>query len=223
VIFDVARAKHAAGIDVLESRDDLMHGFAGDVRHHVEASAVAHGHDGIDTTDVAGGIEDGIEQRDERGVAFEREALAAEIAALEHLFKEIGANQAIQDGGLVDLELRAFHALGNPAAAFEFRDVQEFHADVAAITAARLFRVFAGEAFKVRALQRGEETEWIESGFVKAPASEKIEDALAFGVADAVRRRGFLRGFVWFCGSESHRVAMVSCLELLFCHKTEFE
>jgi len=152
VIFDVASAKHAAGIDILKARDNLVHGLAGDVGHHVKAAAVAHGHDGIDSAGIARGIEDGIEKRDERGVAFEGETLAAEIAALEHLFKEIRANQAVQDGGLVDLELGAFHALGNPAAALGFRDVQEFHADVPAIIAAAFFSVFAGEAFKIRTL-----------------------------------------------------------------------
>ena len=125
---------------------------------------------------------------------------------MEHLFKEIGANQAVQDGGLVDLELGAFHALGNPAAAVEFGNVQEFHADVAAITAARLLGVFAGEAFKIRALERREEAEGIESGFIKAPAAEEIEDALALGVSGAIGRRGFLRGFGGLCGNEGHRV-----------------
>src|SRR5208283_2039924 len=150
-----------------------------------------------------------------------RKALAAEIAALEHLFKEIGANQAVQDGGLVDLELGAFHALGNPAAALGFWNVQELHADVSAIIATRFFGVFAGEAIEIGALQRGEETERIERGFIKAPAAEEVEDAFAFGVANAIRRRGFLRGSGTFCGSESHRVSHVCCLELLFCHNTE--
>ena len=46
---------------------------------------------------ITGGIEHGIEQRDERGVSFEREAFAAEIAALQDLFEEIGADQALKD------------------------------------------------------------------------------------------------------------------------------
>src|SRR5208337_909027 len=119
------------------------------------------------------------------------------------------ANQAVQDFGLIDLEFGPFHALGDPAAALEFRDVQEFHADGAAIMAASFLRVFTGEPFKVRALQRSEEAEGIKGGFVKAPAAEKIEDALALGVANAIRRRGFLRGFGGLCGSESHRVSHV--------------
>ena len=194
VIFNVACAKHAAGINILKARDNLVHRFAGNVGHDVEPAAVAHGHDGINATDIAGGIEDGIEKRDERSVAFQRETLAAEIAALEHLFKEVGANQAVQDRGLVDLELGAFHALGNPAAALGFRDVEEFHADVPAIIAAGFLGEFAGETFEIGALQRGEKAERIEGGFIKTPATEKIKDTLALGVSDAIRRRRLFRG-----------------------------
>ena len=209
VVFDVAGTEHAARIDVLKARDNLVHGLAGDVGHDVEPAAVAHGHDGIDAAEIASGVENGIEKRNKRGVAFQRETLAAGIAALEHLFKEIGANQAVENFRLIDLEFGAFHALGNPAAAVRLRDVQEFHADGAAIIAASFLRVFAGEAFEIGALEGGEEAERVERGFIKAPAAEKIEDALAFGVTNAVGRRGFLRGFGRLCRSDSHRVSHV--------------
>ena len=87
VILHVACAEHAAGIHVFEAGDDLVRGLAGDVGHHVQAAAVAHGHHGIDATQIARAIEDGIEQRDERGVAFEGETLAAQVAALEDLLE----------------------------------------------------------------------------------------------------------------------------------------
>src|SRR5208337_145484 len=161
VILDVAGTKHAARIDILKARDNLVHGLAGDVGHDVEAAAVAHGHDGIDAAEIASGVENGIKKRNKRGVAFQRETLAAEIAALKHLFKEIGANQTVQDFGLIDLEFGPFHALGDPAAAVRLRDVQEFHANGAAVVAPRFLRVFAGEAFEIGALERGEETEGI--------------------------------------------------------------
>ena len=55
VILHVACAEHAAGIHVFEAGDDLMRGLAGDVGHHVQAAAMAHGHDGIDATQIARG------------------------------------------------------------------------------------------------------------------------------------------------------------------------
>jgi len=33
-----------------------------------------------------------LEQGDQRGLAFERKALAAQVAALQNLFKQVGAN-----------------------------------------------------------------------------------------------------------------------------------
>jgi hypothetical protein len=51
----------------------------------------------------------------------------------------------------------------------------DFHANRAAIVAARFLGEFAGEAFEIRELQGREEAEGVEGGLVKAPASEKIE------------------------------------------------
>ncbi len=216
VIFDVARTEHAAGINIFKAGDDLVHGFAGDVGHDVQAAAMAHSHDGIDTAEFAGDIEDGIEKRNERGVAFQRETLAAEIAGLEHLFEEIGANQAVENLGLVHLVLRALHPFGNPAAAIQLWDVHEFHADVSAIVAARFLGEFAGEAVEIGAFQRSEEIQGIEGGFIEAPAAEEIEDAFALGMTNAIGRRRFLRGFGRLCESESHRVSHVCCLQTLY-------
>ena len=217
VIFHVTCAEDAARINVFKTRDHFVNGLAGNVRHDVQATAMAHGHDGIDTAQIAGGIENGIEQRDQRGVALEREALAAEVTALQDLFEKIGANQAFEDFFLIDLEFGTFHALGDPIAALEFRDVQEFHADGAAVVAAGFFGIFTGEAVEIGTLERGEEAEGVESGFVEAPAAEKIEDAFAFGVPHAVGRRRFLGGPGGLFGSECHTVSH-GC-DLLFCHK----
>ena len=43
------------------------------------------------------GVENFVDQRDERGDAFEREALAAEIALLHDLLEDVGADEQIED------------------------------------------------------------------------------------------------------------------------------
>ena len=182
VIFDVARAEHAAGIDIFKTRDDFEGWLTGDVGHHAEAAAVAHSHDGFKAAKFARGIENGIEQRNERRVAFQGKSFGAEIAILEDLLEEIRAHEALEYFFLIHFEFRTFDALGNPATAFGFRQVHEFHADCAAIVAASFFGKFAGETLKVREFQRSEKAKWIESGFVIAPAAEKVEDAFTFGV-----------------------------------------
>ncbi len=46
VVFDVASAEGAAGVDVFEPGEDVAGGAADGVDHDVEAAAVAHGEDG---------------------------------------------------------------------------------------------------------------------------------------------------------------------------------
>ncbi len=195
MIFHVACAQYAARIDIFKACHDFMRWFAGDVRHDVQAAAVAHGHDRVDAAVFPGYVENGIEQRDEGGVALERKAFASQVAALENLLEQIGANQALQNFSLADLKLRTFHALSDPAPPLRLGEMIDLHTDGAAIVAACFFGEFAGEALEVRELHRSEEAEGVERGFVKAPAAEKIEDAFALGVIAAVGRRGFLRGF----------------------------
>ena len=48
VIFHVARAEHAARIDVFKSGNHFMRRLARRVHHHVQSSAMAHRHDGFD-------------------------------------------------------------------------------------------------------------------------------------------------------------------------------
>src|SRR5579885_3120491 len=71
VIFDVAGAEDAARIDILESRNDFVRRLASGVNHYVEAAAMTHGHDRLDGAVLAGGVEEGVEQRDESGDALE--------------------------------------------------------------------------------------------------------------------------------------------------------
>ena len=76
---------------------------------------MAHGHDGFDRAVFAGRVENRIEQRNQRGDAFERKTFGAEIARLQNLLEKIGANQALENFVAVDFGCSGFHALGNPA------------------------------------------------------------------------------------------------------------
>src|SRR5208337_4114405 len=92
-----------------------------------------------------------------------------------------------------------FHAFCDPPAALRLRQVLELRADGAAIVASGFLGIFAGEAPEIGELQRSEETQGIQGGFVKTPAAERGKDALALGVGVAVGGCRFperLRGFV---------------------------
>ena len=65
----------------------------------------------------AAAVENFIDQRDQGGDAFEREALAAEIALLHDLLEDVGASQQVEDALLVFLRRLGFHVLVDPAAA----------------------------------------------------------------------------------------------------------
>ena len=58
--------------------------------------------DGTLDAELGGGGEELVEERDEDGEAFEREALGAEIALLDDLLEEVGADEVGEDALLVD-------------------------------------------------------------------------------------------------------------------------
>ena len=98
VIFHVAAAQHAARIDIFEAGEDFGGGPADGVDHDVQAAAMAHGHDALL------GAESRLRVRGSRraaesapAVAFERIALGAQIARLQHLLEEFGADQALEN------------------------------------------------------------------------------------------------------------------------------
>ena len=70
MIFHVAAAENAARIHILETGEDFRGGAADSVDHHVQAAAMAHGYDALVGAEAASGIEDGIEKRNQRGIAF---------------------------------------------------------------------------------------------------------------------------------------------------------
>src|SRR5216684_109499 len=78
VIFHVARAEDAARIDVLKASNHFMWRLTCRVDHYVQAAAVTHSHDGFKRAVLARGVQNGIQQRNQRGDAFQGESLGAE-------------------------------------------------------------------------------------------------------------------------------------------------
>ena len=137
MVLDVAAAEDAARVDVFELGEDLGGGAADGVGHDVEAAAMAHGDDGAVDAGWSCGGEDLVEEWDEDGEAFEREALGAEVALLDDLLEEIGADELGEDVVLVGFGCGAFDLLLQPLALFGIGDVHELDGEVAAVVGAR--------------------------------------------------------------------------------------
>ena len=82
VVLHVAATQHAARVYILESAEDLLRRPPGDLHNHVQPPAVAHAHHQFDGAPFSGRLQNLIDQRDQRGYAFERKAFGAEIALL---------------------------------------------------------------------------------------------------------------------------------------------
>src|SRR5260370_40610987 len=115
---------------------------------------MAHGHDGFRSAVLPERVQDGVKKGNDCGNTFQRKTLRAEVARLENLFEQIGANQAFENFSLVDLKLRSFDALGNPLAPLRLRQVHELRADRAAIDAAGFVAGPARETPELRGLER---------------------------------------------------------------------
>jgi hypothetical protein len=74
-------------------------------------------------------------------------ALAAQVALLQYLLEEVGADQLIQHMLLRDFSLRAFQLLLYPTPPFRVRDVDKLNAHRAAIDTASLV---GGLAFELQ-------------------------------------------------------------------------
>ena len=186
VIFHVAGAEHAARIHIFESSEDFLRRTLGHMGDDVEAAAMAHAHDEFDCAELGAGIENFIDERDQSGDAFEREALAAEISLLHYLFENIGADEQIENALLVffrNLETlgRRFHAVENPLAALGTIDVIDFDADGAGINCAGLAGVFAF-ALQFGSFTGSEKTERIEIAFEISKLTVGVEDTFPFEV-----------------------------------------
>ena len=93
VVLDVAATEDATRIDVLEAGEDFGGRAADDVGHDVETAAMAHGEDGGIDAESGTGCEHGVQKWDECGEAFQGKALCAEVAGLDGLLEDVGADE----------------------------------------------------------------------------------------------------------------------------------
>ncbi len=145
---------------------------------------MAHAHDQFDRAALGSGVENFVDQRDERGDTFEREALAAEIALLHDLLEDVGADEQVEDALLVlfcNLECVGFHLLVDPAATFGGVDVVDLDADGAGVDGAGFAGVFA-VVLEFRRFAGTEEAEGVEVALEVSPLAVGGEDAFALGI-----------------------------------------
>ncbi len=189
VVLDVAAAHGGLGVDVLELGEDFFGLAADGVDHDVEAAAVAHREDGTPNAVVGGGGEELVEERDEDGEPFQREALGAEVALLDDLLEEVGADEIGEDALLVDEAVGGgligrdvfFEALLDPGAALWRRDVHELGANGAAVVAASFLGGGAIGSGRGKGFGREVLAERVEGRLQVAPAAEDVEDGFAGG------------------------------------------
>ncbi len=179
VILYVATSHGAAWIDVFELGEDFFGGAVDGVDHDVEAAAVAHGEDGAVDAVFGGGGEELIEKGNEDGEAFEGEALGAEIALLDDLLEEVGADEVGEDSRGVGRGGGGFEALLNPGPFFGRGDVHELGTDGGGVDAASGFGVGTFGVGSGEGLGGEELAERVEGGLEVAPAAEYVESRVA--------------------------------------------
>ena len=145
VVFHVAAAQDAARVGIFELGKDVGGRLTEGVRHHVQASAMAHPHDGLLRAKVGGVVQNLVQKGNQDGDAFEREALGAEIARLDHLLEEVGLGQPFQNLALVRHRRRLLHALLDPFPPGRVGKMHELDPDASAVIALGLVGFLALE------------------------------------------------------------------------------
>ena len=181
VVFHVTRAENAARVNVFESGENFLRRTLRHVGDDVQAAAVTHAHDELDRPALDRGVEDFVDQRNQRSRAFEREALAAQIALLHDLLEDVGANEQVQDALLVFLRRIGLHALENPAAALGRVDVIDFDTDGARIDGSGCTGVFAFP-LQFGRLSGAEKAERIKVAFEVSELAVSLEYSLTLEV-----------------------------------------
>jgi hypothetical protein len=135
-------------------------------------------HRGIDAEGGAG-CEHPIEERDEHGEALEREALGAEVAGLDDLLEDVGADEIGEDVCPVGRGRGLFHLLLQPLPLRGVGNVHELNADAAAVECACLGREFTFGRGRGEGLRREILAQRVERGLQVAPTPEDVEDGIA--------------------------------------------
>lgn len=83
MLLDITAAKHTPWIHVFETCKHIDGRFTDDLYHQVHAAAMTHRDNQFFGSTFPRALEDFIQQRDEGGCPFKREALAALIASMQ--------------------------------------------------------------------------------------------------------------------------------------------
>ena len=142
VVLHVARALDRGGVErALELLEHLVVVLADDRGEDVEPPAVGHAHDGALEPLVGGGLEDGVEDRDQALAALDAEALLPDPLGAEELLERLGRVEPVEDVALVvDVERLLALALDlvlDPALLVQVLDVHVLDADGAAVGVAQ--------------------------------------------------------------------------------------
>src|SRR5205809_7113159 len=92
VIFHVTAAQHTSRIDIFKACEDLFLRPLCHMDDHVEPAAMTHSHDEFNRAALPGSVQDFIHQWEECGYAFKRKTLSPEIALLQDLLEQVGAD-----------------------------------------------------------------------------------------------------------------------------------
>ena len=98
VVLHVARA-HVLGTfeRVFEFLEDVSMGLSKDIGQHVESSPVGHADDGLFDSELAGRVEQNVEQRNDGLGPFHREPLRADVLRVHELLEVVGSCQLVQN------------------------------------------------------------------------------------------------------------------------------
>ena len=101
VVLHVARPLCAGRIDVaFELGKDLPQRLADDVGQHVQPAAVRHADDHFMDVVVRRAIDDGVDDRDGRLRAFQRESLLPDVARVQEVLELFGIEQVAKNAEL---------------------------------------------------------------------------------------------------------------------------
>src|SRR5205823_4635552 len=112
-----------------------------DVRQHVQTAAVRHAHGDVFDTEVAGALDQLIEQRNDCFAAFDRKTLLAQKLRVQKALELLGGNQFPEnllldfDGDRLGMNQLAANLLAQPEFFFLTLNVAILDADFAAVRA----------------------------------------------------------------------------------------
>src|SRR6202022_4090853 len=145
------------------------------VRHHIQAAAVTHREDCFCNSAGCTYLEDPIEERDQDGQTFQREALRPQITRLDHLLEQVGANELGEDMLLVRLRGNLLHALLQPLPPLQICDVHELDCNRPTVIAASQLIALPLRSSSRKGLRRKVLAKRIERGLQESPAAEDFK------------------------------------------------